>query len=473
MKKAKLFILANLFLTSVNLEAFGPDDPLDVAVVGGGFSGLSTALKLKEQTENFMVFEGRDRLGGRAWTKIINGKPADCGAEFVDKDHKEMHELIKKYGLKTLKARLEDEVVFIEEDQKRSLSEMLPILKSLHKKLSTKLKTLQDTNYIEFVNDQWVSKNLFSTLDLTDTENALFNAVIRDETGRDGAELPVHALHGWVETIGEYITIAKVKKYHLNVFLKVYHEQCRLDGGTKVLVDAIAQDIGPDKIQMGNPITQVSWDLSTQLYKIRFQDNSEHFAKSVAMTIPFSVLKGSQLLDDQSLNISSEMRQFIDGMPYGTNSKIVVPVGGNLKLTYGIDLQGATAWASGTQELHVMLGGTDGANVDQNSASEWANRFLTHTEKTLLPDTLPTVINWSQDPFSKGSYRASVSGKSYSELDMKSEEHPDLIKMATALSSRGFVFAGEHLCYSQTGYMNSAVRTGYAAATLIANFLKK
>jgi len=473
MQKLKLFFLVNLLLTSAGLNAFGPDDPLDVAVVGGGLAGLSTALKLKSQTNKFMVFEGRNRLGGRAWTQTIDGKPADCGAEFVEKKDNALRELIKKYKIATSPARLQDEVFFIEGDHKRSVSEMLPVLESLYNKLSTAHSSLKRSDYVKLSNNNWVARSLFKVLDLTDAEKALFNAVVRDETGRDAAELPASALKEWINDIQNYLKLAQAKATKQDGFLKSYHDQYRIDGGTKVLVDAMANEIGSDKIQKGNPITQVSWDLSTALYKIRFQDRSKHYAKSVAMTIPFSVLKGSSLLDDRSLGITPDMRGFIDDMPYGTNSKVVVPVGGNLRLTYGIDLQGRTAWASNTGELHVILGGTEGANVDQTSANLLANRFLKHSGKALPPGSSPVVINWLKDPFSKGSYCASLSGTSFSELDEQSKEHPELTRMATALSSRGFFFAGEHLCYPQTGHMNSAVRTGKAVASLILKFLKK
>lgn len=39
-----------------------------VIVIGGGISGLSSALHLSKQGHKVLVLESRDRLGGRIWT---------------------------------------------------------------------------------------------------------------------------------------------------------------------------------------------------------------------------------------------------------------------------------------------------------------------------------------------------------------------------------------------------------------------
>jgi monoamine oxidase len=52
-------------------------------VVGAGFAGLTAARELARQGCDVLVFEGRDRVGGRSFTGSVAGLPADMGGTFV------------------------------------------------------------------------------------------------------------------------------------------------------------------------------------------------------------------------------------------------------------------------------------------------------------------------------------------------------------------------------------------------------
>lgn len=52
-------------------------------VVGAGFAGLSAARELARHGCDVVVFEGRDRVGGRSFTGSVAGLPVDLGGTFV------------------------------------------------------------------------------------------------------------------------------------------------------------------------------------------------------------------------------------------------------------------------------------------------------------------------------------------------------------------------------------------------------
>ncbi len=60
-----------------------PPRIVDVVVVGAGFAGLAAARDLNQQGHDVVVFEGRDRVGGRSLTGSVAGLPADLGGTFV------------------------------------------------------------------------------------------------------------------------------------------------------------------------------------------------------------------------------------------------------------------------------------------------------------------------------------------------------------------------------------------------------
>ncbi len=55
----------------------------DVVVVGAGFAGLTAARELVRLGHDVVVFEGRDRVGGRSYTGQVAGIPVDMGGTFV------------------------------------------------------------------------------------------------------------------------------------------------------------------------------------------------------------------------------------------------------------------------------------------------------------------------------------------------------------------------------------------------------
>jgi len=56
----------------------------NIAIIGAGISGISAAKHLSEQGKNVVIFEGRDRIGGRIYTDRNSlGTPLDLGASWI------------------------------------------------------------------------------------------------------------------------------------------------------------------------------------------------------------------------------------------------------------------------------------------------------------------------------------------------------------------------------------------------------
>jgi monoamine oxidase len=71
-----------------------------VIVVGAGLAGLAAASELREAGHEVSVFEARDRVGGRVWSRELdNGAVVEMGAEFILPDNTVIRELADRLGL--------------------------------------------------------------------------------------------------------------------------------------------------------------------------------------------------------------------------------------------------------------------------------------------------------------------------------------------------------------------------------------
>jgi monoamine oxidase len=79
-----------------------------IAVVGAGLAGLNAALTLQDAGLACTVYEASQRIGGRIHsdaTTWADGMVGERCGEFIDADHVAMHQLIRRFGLRTTDLR--------------------------------------------------------------------------------------------------------------------------------------------------------------------------------------------------------------------------------------------------------------------------------------------------------------------------------------------------------------------------------
>ena len=77
-------------------------EAMDVAVIGGGISGLYAATKLLDGGHHVVLFEATERLGGRILSTALPGMmaPAELGAMRFRLQHRRLAELLLSLYLK-------------------------------------------------------------------------------------------------------------------------------------------------------------------------------------------------------------------------------------------------------------------------------------------------------------------------------------------------------------------------------------
>jgi len=76
-----------------------------IAIVGAGIAGLNAALTLQDAGLSCSIYEASDRIGGRMHsdtTTWADGMVSEWCGEFIDGDHETIHQLTRRFGLKTV-----------------------------------------------------------------------------------------------------------------------------------------------------------------------------------------------------------------------------------------------------------------------------------------------------------------------------------------------------------------------------------
>jgi monoamine oxidase len=103
-------------------------ETLDVAVVGGGLSGLSAARRIAAAQRSVVVLEARDRVGGKMRTDVVAGHHADMGAHWIGPTQDRVAALASELGVRTQPQHLDGRAVLVARGRRRTFKGSVPPL---------------------------------------------------------------------------------------------------------------------------------------------------------------------------------------------------------------------------------------------------------------------------------------------------------------------------------------------------------
>ncbi|KAF9774416.1 hypothetical protein IL306_007587 [Fusarium sp. DS 682] len=249
-------------------------DPVDVAIVGGGLSGLAAAKDLVAAGLSVLVFEARDRVGGKVYdveVKDGNGHKVEAGAEFVCKNHKRLLTLAKELGINTFPTYVDGDMLMWIPQQGRLLydpvktqgipplsEQNMTILAGISMQLNemaSEIDVHQPWNHPKAA--EWDRLTLSSWLDSFARDGTargvidMTNRAILSAEGEEVSLLSVViniARTGDPETKGRIEMLTNVKNGSLEE---------RIEGGPQNIAVKLAQRLGSDKVRLQVPVRQI------------------------------------------------------------------------------------------------------------------------------------------------------------------------------------------------------------------------
>lgn len=462
---------------------------LDIAILGGGMSGLNCANHLLGSGLDFKIFEADRRVGGRILTHYNDsmglGIFPEFGGDFIDSDHQDMLDLAKEFNLELLDMIAEQEAndwvkdIYYFDNRKISEEEIIQEFMKIAPKIAEDVDSLgenYDTPHAEILDNTPLSEYIQS-LNCANWLKDLFVAAWVAEYGLDCEELSTINMLDMIDTSTEE-------------GFKVFgssDERYRIKGGNSEIIKGLAAKVGKDKIHNGYEVKSIV-EQEDGSYLISFNNDEAIKSKAIVCTLPFTILRNLKL---DLKSISAEKRKCIDELGYGKNTKLVLGYDSqpwrnkeNNAMGYLFTNNMTNGWdgsvnktENNTNGAYVAYFGGEYSQKLCNDSTQSPLAPATHVWRTELPkekvlgyvEELDKIfinskahftghhvfVNWIDYPYVKASYSCYKVGQWSSIAGLEMEPVGN------------FFFAGEHCSELFQGFMNGAAETGRRVAEML------
>ena len=417
-------------------------------------SGLTVAKLLHKSGFDVLVIEAKPHIGGRTYTKEINGKNIDTGATWIEMfKGNPMTKIAKAYGLKVVKDDYKSIVAWDEQigsfvkdiEKYYELADKIwdAAIKFFKKKRGN--KTVADFLESYLAKKNWSDKEKYYA-------RFIFKIIIE------------------MDYAGELDEVSLVDEYFIDTFDKKENEDALVIGGYKMILDKIKKGL---KIELETVVNTI--DYRKDRIKIK-TDQGDFECDKVIFTASLGVLKSNAIRFQPKL--PKAKRKAIQSLGFGFMEKIVLTFEKRFWkkkefVLYLKDSGNGLAFPSisdftnevGCPTLGIYYGAKYAKWLAKHSDEEILEKVLGILEKIFNQEKLkPTdyhISRWTTDPYFKGSY--SFSNSDNTEKDIRALEKP--------VDNKVF-FAGEATSVEGQGYAHGALMSGIREAKRLGASLK-
>jgi monoamine oxidase len=454
-----------------------------IAILGAGLAGLAAARRLKARGLVATLYEARNRVGGRVVSDRSFGthdggaRAVECGAEFIDTQHRRMLALAQTYQLPlldmtTLPVRKR---TFLLQGQRYDEAAIVAMFAPIATALRQEWTRLgQSVASIGMSNATPVARALDGeSLDAFVVRSGASETARRLVAAAYGTEFGLATGDQSALNLFAMLDDSDLRAAETSGVLSLFgasDERFKVLGGNDRIPAAMAAEL-TEAIETGRACTAIRQRPDLR-FELIFDGAPTVVVDLLICTLPFPVLR--QL--DVQVPMRAAKRLAIDTLGYGTNAKRIVPFAAPLWEAAGDDGsvfgegELESVWApltgqgSGPVALTQFLAGRAGAELDRTTPEApflaavdalWPGLAAQRDERPAL------VFPWARDRWAGGSYACYRPGQWTAFGGVEAEIEGE---------GRMF-FAGEHVSSEFQGFMEGAVETGEAAADMIANAL--
>ncbi|MFN8356792.1 MAG: FAD-dependent oxidoreductase [Spirosomataceae bacterium] len=445
-----------------------------IAIVGAGIGGLACGYHLKKAGIPYTIYEASRRTNGRMLSMkgaLAGGTWTEFGGEFIDTDHTEMHQLATELNLLKLDVDAPSERaltkdLFFFEGKHYTVKQVIQAFQPFAERIKKDQDSLSDEiDYLHPNNKEFDLLSIDAYLEkigMTGWLTKLFQVAFAGEYGLDtDQQSSLNFLELFSPDTG--------KKHNKFELFGKSDERYKIIGGNDQIPSQLAE-LQKDNLVFDSKLSEVI-EPKTGGYVLKFDGKPEVKADIVVLAIPFTTLREVQL---KRIKLPEWKRRSIAYMGYGTNSKLMLGFQrrrwrehGYLGFMYHPEVH--TGWDNsqfqnnnqGECGYSIFMGGKAGKELSLTEAPKYLDIIESAFPGTKqLHNNKQRIMNWAQNPFSKGSYSCYTTGQWTS------------IGFAEGIPVGNLYFAGEHCSIEFQGFMNGAAQTGRQVAEEIAKKIK-
>jgi len=447
-----------------------------VAVIGAGLAGMTVAYRLQQAGVATVVYEVRDRVGGRCWSArdFAGGQVGEHGGEFVDTRHVHIRMLAEELGLAL------DDLWSVWEPG----STWLQYVDNQVVKGREVLAALQPAirRLVNFSSSHGSGIAPGASQAMREFDEQSMADWYREEVGPSDSpafRLWASSQSGWFGLEPDELGAGNVTDFYTTDY-PGGDERYTIHGGNDQVVSRILEELPAGTVQLETALVAVHQ--VDDRYEIVLQGSKPVSADRVVLTLPFTALRE---VDLSQAGLSAGKLAQIERLGMGTNAKVLLqfdepfPIddwsGG---MQRGDDPAFGT-WESGGTDpgagryglLTVFSGGRVGAGYESDSPHRPAPQAVVDNTLQAIDEVVPGTSDsfngqawldsWVHDPWVHGSYAAFLPTQ--------------VTTMFGTLGRReGAVhFAGEHTSTYSQGFLNGGVESGSRVAAEVLRALDK
>jgi monoamine oxidase len=255
----------------------------DVIVVGAGLAGLTAARELRHAGKRVLVLEGRDRIGGRAWTGEFEGTEVEFGGAYVHWFQPHIFAELTRYGLAYQPPPEPARWSYVSQGRVHdsTVPELLPRMVALYERLFPDAMARMPLPHLPLaVADAVAAVDHLSAQDAIDKgdfsaeERDLLNAIVSTASSAPCADSAYTAMMRWFALPG----------WNFGLMLDAIGVFALR---TADLVDALVADGRPD-VRTSTPVAAV--EQHGEEVTVVTRDGGRHSASAAVVAVPLNTL---------------------------------------------------------------------------------------------------------------------------------------------------------------------------------------